>query len=537
MTDFICPFCDSSRFYKNGFKRGKQRYKCFECKRYTYSHYPIDCHVLKTGKSAPSVRKARLIPSTLKNKPVIPFVFEDDLWDIRALKPIEANEKIITINFEQIKSAWLKKIIKQYIKQELLASDAASRATGRILHLRSFCFYIENQTNIKNIEQINREVILNFLNIFCQGKSNNYIQHMLGTLRDFFNKGNLHGWFKVTEHLIRNEDYPKWKKGKPKDIPTKVLEQIENNLHQLPDPVARMWMVGFFCAMRISELQLCTLDCLKQDSRGRWFITFYRRKNKDYHTLPVSRESAQIIQQQQEYIRQLFGSSFNYLFCHYVELSKDDVNQSNLIPVEKFVDDDILSRCINCLIKAENIRDDNGKLWHFTNRQLRDTRLTYLFETGHEFTVVSKWAGHKKFETTQKYVHVKDHTLREETASIQAALLNIRGEPLNPKDLPETLQSNPNAHTLAIPDDHINTPIYGYCGLSLDSDCPHWKACYTCPSFVACQELLPDYIKVRDLLRDKQTRAEEKGETALIDQFKQQADSLDTVIASFERVA
>ena len=60
------------------------------------------------------------------------------------------------------------------------------------------------------------------------------------------------------------------------------------------------------------------------------------------------------------------------------------MSQLNSIPVEKFVDGDILSRCISYLIKAENIRDDNGKLWHFTNRQLRDTRLTYLFETGHE---------------------------------------------------------------------------------------------------------------------------------------------------------
>ncbi len=537
MADFICPFCDSNKFHKNGCKQGKQRYRCFDCKKYTYSHYPIDCYADIKVNPKLTASKFRLIQSTLQDKPIIPFKFEDDLWDVRSLRVVEANEKVITISFAKINYGWLKIIIKQYIKQQLLSSDAVSTTTKKIVQLRPFCLYIENKTNIKNIEQINREIIVNFLNDFCRGKSSNYMQHILGTLRDFFNQGNLHGWFKVSEQLIRDEDYPKWKKGKPKDIPSKVLEQIENNLHQIPDSIARMWMLGFFCAMRISELQLCPLDCLKQDSRGRWFITFYRRKNKDYHTLPVSRESAQIIQQQQEYIRQYFGSKFGYLFCHYVGVSKNDVNQSNLLPVEKFVDDDILSRCINCLITTKDIRDDNGKLWHFTNRQLRDTRLTYLFETGHEFTVVSKWAGHKKFETTQKYVHVKDHTLREETAAIQAALLNIRGEPLNPKDLPETLQSNPNAHTLAIPDDHINTPIYGYCGLSLDQDCPHWKACYTCSSFVARRELLPDYIKVRNLLRDKQARAEDKGETALIDQFKQQADSLDTVIASFERVA
>ena len=534
MADFICPVCNSGKMIKNGTKGKKQRYKCSKCSKNILNYYPIDFIKPKLQKISQKSKTSQIIVQEIKIKP---FNFEDDTWDIRALRPIAVNQKVIIIYFDNISHDWLKTIVKQYIKQSLLTNDAVSTAIQKAYNLRPFCFHIENQTNIQNIEQINRELILDFLNIFCQGKSSNYMQRILGILKDFFTQGNLHGWFKVPEHLIRDEDYPKWKKGKPKDIPSKVLEQIENNLHQLPDPIARMWMVGFFCAMRISELQLCPLDCLKQDSRGRWFITFYRRKNKDNHTLPVSRESAQIIQQQQEYIKQQFENSFDYLFCHYVGFSKDDVNQSNFIPVQKTVDNDILSRCINCLIETENIKDDNEKLWHFTNRQLRDTRLTYLFETGHEFTVVSKWAGHKKYYTTQKYVHVKDHTLREETASIQAALLNIRGEPLNPKDLPETLQSNPNAHTLAIPNDHINTPIYGYCGLSLDQDCPHWKACYTCPSFVARRELLPDYIKVRDLLRDKQARAEEKGETALIDQFKQQADSLDTVIASFERVA
>ena len=534
MADFICPVCNSGKMIKNGTKGKKQRYKCSKCSKNILNYYPIDFIKPKLQISSQKSKPSKIIVQERKIKP---FNFEDDTWDIRALRPVEVNEKVIIIYFDKINYDWLKTIVKQYIKQKLLTSDAVSTATQKMYQLRPFCSYIENQTNIQNIEQINRELILDFLTTFCQNKSSNYMEHILGTLKDFFTQGNLHGWFKVPEHLIRDEDYPKWKRGKPKDIPSKVLEQIENNLHQLPDPIARMWMVGFFCAMRISELQLCLLDCLKQDSRGRWFITFYRRKNKDNHTLPVSRESAQIIQQQQEYIKQQFGNSFDYLFCHYVGFSRDDVNQSNFISVQKTVDNDILSRCINCLIETENIKDDNGKLWHFTNRQLRDTRLTYLFETGHEFTVVSKWAGHKKYYTTQKYVHVKDHTLRKETAPIQAALLNIRGEPLNPKDLPETLQSNPKAHTLAIPDDQIDTPIYGYCGLSLDQDCPHSKACYTCPSFVARRELLPDYIKVRDLLREKQARAEKKCETAQVDQFKQQADSLDTVIDSFERAA
>jgi site-specific recombinase XerC len=361
---------------------------------------------------------------------------------------------------------------------------------------------------------------------------------MLSVLKKFFTTGNIHGWFSVSENLILPEDYPKYQRGTSNDIPSVVIEQIENNLHKLPDPIARMWIVGYFCAMRLSELQLCNLDCLKQDSRGEWAITFWRKKNKGWHTLPITRDVAKVIQQQQDYIRQQFGGSFNYLFCNYLgvptKVSQTSLEQLNLTPQATISRSALLIRVINYLIAAENIRDENGELWHFKTHQIRDTRLTHLFETGHEFALVSKWAGHKKWEITQKYVHVKDHTLRNETVKIQAKLANIKGEAVSEDNLPETFQKTPNAHTLAVPGDHINTPIYGYCGLPLDEECLHWKACYTCPSFVARREQLPDYVRIRDELRAKQARAEQNGETARVDQFKQQADSLDAVIARFE---
>ena len=286
----------------------------------------------------------------------------------------------------------------------------------------------------------------------------------------------------------------------------------------MTDIKARMWMICYFCGMRISELQLCPLDCIQQNNKGQWSITFWQKKTKSHHTLPISRELAQVIQQQQQETKKVKGENFKYLFSG---VNVDILHR------------EALQNSVNTLIKKENIRDDNGKLWHFTNHQLRDTRATYLFETGHEMAVVSKWLGHKNWVTTQKYVHVGDNTLREETAKVQAQLTNIKGKSVTWESLPTTLQENPAAHTIAIPEDHINTPIYGFCGLALDRDCPHWKACYTCPSFVARKELLPDYIKIRDRLRDKQSVAEERGQTALIDQFKQQADSLDVIVHSF----
>ncbi len=474
------------------------------------------------------------------------FSFEEDIWDLRVLishfDEVDSQRNHIRINFGFTQSIGLKDTIKKHIRQEALSGLSMGTIYHDFSTIKSFICYLEKQASITSIEQINRSLVLSFIFFYSKNKSNRTICEMLVILKRFFTAGKIHGWFTVSEHLIVSEDYPKYPRGTPNDIPSVVLEQIENNLHKLPDPIARMWIVGYFCAMRLSELQLCNLDCLKQDSRGEWAITFWRKKIKDWHTLPITRDVAKVIQQQQKYIRQEFGDSFNYLFCDYLGFEKKlktarkSLKQLKFFPVERIAHDGLLGVVVNCLIISENIRDENSEIWHFKTHQLRDTRLTHLFETGHEFALVTKWAGQKNWGITQKYVHVKDHTLRSETVKIQAKLANIKGDAVSEDSLPETLQKTPNAHTLALSGDHINTPIYGYCGLPLDEECLHWKACYTCPSFVARREQLPDYIRIRDELRAKQAKAEQNGETARVDQFKQQADSLDAVIARFEEV-
>lgn len=524
--DFVCPKCGEpgSMVTAGGITgRDKSKKKIFRCKK---------CQQI-TMESCTLHKSVNLL-TPFSPKSIKPFNFDDDTWDTRGMIELDDSPKSYGLNFAQVKIDFLKLLSKRYVLHCLRTGVSVGKLQYFLRVVSIFSDYLEMNYNITSIEEITRKIILGFMGQISLNLSSETIRHHLSSLRGFFDTGNLLGWFNVSEHLIRTEDYPKAKRGTPHDIPTIVLNQIEENLHKLPDSIARMWLVGFFCAMRISELQLCKQDCLKQDSRGQWFIEFWRKKNKDTHRLPITLERAKIIQEQQEYIQQTFGDSFDYLFCDFYKAFKtaDTLKVYNQ-PMPKPVRSIVLSESINTLIKAEDIRDENGKLWKFVNQQLRDTSLTYLFETGHEMAVISKWAGHRHLRTTQKYVRVKDKTVREETFKIQAKMVNFRGEPVEMKALPNTLQENPKVHTLAY-DDHINTPIYGYCGLPLDQDCPHWKACYTCPSFVARREQLPDYIRVRDLLREKQARAEQKGQTAMVDQFKQQADSLEAIIVSFE---
>jgi len=116
-------------------------------------------------------------------------------------------------------------------------------------------------------------------------------------------------------------------------------------------------------------------------------------------------------------------------------------------------------------------------------------------------------------------------------------LVNSEGHRVPYESFPKSFWETPQAHKLELSGTHINTPIYGYCGLDLDQDCHKFRACYTCGNFVATPEKLPQYIKNRDELRDKQSQALSLGQDVLVEQFGSQADQLDKIIASLQEVA
>lgn len=391
-----------------------------------------------------------------------------------------------------------------------------------------------NQTDIASFHAINRSLILDYL-----AKEQKITKDKLGGLRSFFTVGTVRGWFNIDPDIIRDEDYPKQHRGNPDPLSDRVCEQIEQNLHQLPDPIVRMWLICYFAAMRPSELALLRRDCLVQEGEH-WKLVWHRKKNNDYHEVPISRTIAKVVQEQLEYIQNLWGGDWDYLFCHYRGLSSIDPKQPKLEPVKKVIpiNDNPLLLGIRCLIQACDIRNENSQLAEFSPKLLRPTRLTQLFEQGHDLAVVSAWAGHKHFATTSTYyTEVSCELMEREAGHICRALVNSDGHHLPYESLPKSFWKNPQAHKLELAGTHINTPIYGFCGLPLDQDCHKFRACYTCSCFAAALEKLPQYILTRDELRKKHLLALANGHEVLVEQFGRQADQLDKIIAGLQEAA
>jgi site-specific recombinase XerD/transcription elongation factor Elf1 len=523
IKDFVCPKCETRNIFFRRFKKdGKKIFYCRNC-----NNTVLDCITL----IRPVVSKYSQAISSVEA-----FDFAKDEWDLRAINSYYDAQDLARsiINFKSITLEWFQKAVKKYILFLVKSGQSFKTIASQLSALRIFSNYLV-QSSIENFNQINRSLMINYFH-----QLRNLNKTHLGCLRKFFEIGTAKKWLTVEQDLIRSVDYPKQHRSNPDPLSTVVREQIEQKLYKLPDPIARMWLVCFFAAMRPSELALLKKNCLAQEG-GFWKLVWGRKKTDDFHEIPITRTIAKIVQEQQEYIEKLWGKEWEYLFCNYYGKS-NTLSQLNLKPVKKVIPSDSnnnpLTRAIQALIKSENILDENGQLAKFNPKILRTTRLTQLFEQGHDLTVVSSWAGHKHLVTTSTYyTEVSCELIERETGHIQKALVNINGQSLSYESLPKSFWENPQAHKLELAGTHINTPITGYCGLPLDEECTKFRACFTCLCFVPVPEKLPEYIKTRDELRGKQIKALANGHDVLVEQFGRQADQLDKIIASLQEAA
>ncbi|WP_009630530.1 tyrosine-type recombinase/integrase [Synechocystis sp. PCC 7509] len=525
IKNFVCSKCQAENIYfvtLDYEKNGKKLFQCRTCKSIIKDSIDLTLNNIRRWSG--------------RHTPVKTFNWSEDQWDLRSINP-EFNPldlKYSTINFTAIQPDWFKQEVKKYIQHVSKTGNAFGTVAQYLISLRSFSVYL-NQKKISGFQQINRSLILDYL---IQEKT--AIKSRLGTLRSFFTAGTVRGWFNIDPDIIRAEDYPKQHIKNPDPLSDTVRKQIEQNLSKLPDPLARMWIICYFTAMRVSELALLRRDCLVQEGQ-QWKLVWHRKKTNDYHEVPISRTIAKVVQEQQEYIQNLWEENWDYLFCHYHGLFMADLSQLKLEPVKRIIptaSKHPLIAGIRCLIQTLDLRDENGKRAEFTAKILRPTRLTQLFEQGHDLSVVSAWAGHKHFATTSTYyTFVSCELIEREAGHIQKALVNSDGHHLPYESLPKSFWKTPTPHKLELSGTHINTPIYGFCGLPLEQDCHKFRACYTCSSFVAVPEKLPQYILTRDELRAKQSNALDCGQEVLVEQFGRQADQLDKIIAGLQEAA
>ncbi|PRS35653.1 hypothetical protein C6W19_17570 [Bacillus sp. RJGP41] len=338
------------------------------------------------------------------------YNIKDDVWKVR-----EKNEQgFISLIFDfSILSEEDKSYVKAYIHELLIKTDASLRGVWvrlnsiKIIYNR---FKEMRYKEVKSILHMNYYHILHLLDYLQQLRDEKGKQcYKLTTIRDQYGHVKL-----FIDWIIEKYDWQydnvfslvpfhnmKAYTAHTNYIPEKVIQQLEQVLHELPEIYQNAWEIMMNSGMRFSDVQGLQTDCITYDDTEEIDVLKYinqkmqkqrvRSGQSKYHVIPASDLLIEAVERQKKLTANLRTmANIERLFVVW--------NDSAVVPL----DGKTLSMNINKLIKRHDIRDENNEVFHYTNHQCRKTVTVDLLSQGMSLKQVADLIGHTK-ETSARY--------------------------------------------------------------------------------------------------------------------------------------
>lgn len=451
--------------------------------------------------------------------------WDRDVWTASELGlTVHPGSSETRIYFKSIKQAWLKELSKKFIFFQSSSLKFAS-LTGYAKGIKSLSYFLyEYYPALNKIEQVDEYVLTEYLTFLGQqGYKPAYKKRSFITLKVFFDLGEINSWFHVPHEFLSDWIGTAHKNIKtvPRFIPDDVLKKLNQHLDALPDPVRRMTLVIQECGMRVSELVSLRINCLKQDSKGGWFIELTRWKMNQEDILPISPELALVIQEQQQYIQNLPNyHKFKYLFCASASKQNEFIPQFRIMPSANF------NYYLNKISEKFCIQDISGNIWHFQSHQFRHTVGTRMINMGVPHHIIQRYLGHTTPAMTSVYAHIHDKTLKEEITKFHEKVVNIAGqviESINPE-----IDKNTNLQWMSRKVLGEVLPN-GYCGIPAQFTCSKGNACLTCSDFRTTLEFLEQHKEHRE-------RTKEVLEKAKVNNWQRQIQVNGSILKSLDNI-
>ncbi|NJN13835.1 MAG: tyrosine-type recombinase/integrase [Richelia sp. RM1_1_1] len=556
-----CPDCKSPYYTLSGYFRGKRRYKCRDCNR-KYVLNPngrddfnnlnnISCRWCGSKK----YQRKGLDSKTKKQKcycldcqkqftvgakgidvliPPKEFDFEHDVWTTDHLGYEKGIQNHYKLNFSYVVQPWLKYFFKKYILYLSSTRFSFSTLIGKIEYIKTFSRFLLQINYSQEFKGINRQLIIEYLAYLSTNKySYSQYTHCISTLKSFFETGIFNHWFNVEPALIRPEDWLKQPKRLPRYIPEEVMKQLNQHLDYLPSPVMRMVLIDIECGFRIGELTRLKFDCLKSNGKGDWYIQYQMHKMKKEHTKPISNELVKVIQEQQTYIKKIFGDSFIYLFCGRARPTTG--RNEEFTPEPKLMKSRSFIGYLKRLAEKFEIKDNSGNIWNFQSHQFRHTVGTRMINAGVPQYIIQRYLGHESPKMTMVYAHIHDHTLRKEIEKYhESRVVNFQGEA---SELDETILSSNNDLEWFKKNVQARALEHGYCARPKvlgNCDISGFDGCYNCPHWRTNKNFLPVLKDTLERTNNVLQKAKNCGWKLQVNKNTPIKDNLEKVIKSLE---
>lgn len=439
-------------------------------------------------------------------------LLQKDIWHTVNDLNLRINEhkKSLTLNFSYVTQNWFKLLIKLYILVRAKPGASANTISTYLFYIKQFSVFLD-KFSICSPNQLNSQVFELFDCHLQSLKVNNpnTIRLYYIVISNFFDTCRLEGWLNVDTYWFRGRCqrfYPN--NDEIEYLPENIWNQLNENLHYLPESLQRMVLVIRTTGLRVGELCNMPFDCLRKRG-GNWRIRFRTEKYDTEDELPlVVPELVAVIKEQQNYIRKELGKEYDKLFCANrpgQRICEKGCSVMSFKPNPKVMLAESFNVWLNKLAMKYNIRSKNGDIWHFQSHQFRRTVATVMANAGIRDLIIQKYLRHRSSSMQNYYVHFLKQVLGDEVEKImnEKKYVNVRGKIVDsykPKDI---------IYELVRQKMHQITTQYGECHR------PNLKI--TCPTINACLRCEHWRVSTNDLvyLKDDLMRVEEELEIAI----------------------
>lgn len=438
--------------------------------------YEITNRVLK-----PSKRKSRFITFIEYAQEIIQDYYEADIpetdklvWKFQNFNKAELKFAINDcsgkhLDFRLITNKAILKPVQDFCKYELERITFSS-VFYYLGSLKTFYKWLEEETDIDNLKDLNRDIIeYFFLWLRCESDfSSRKINTTILNLKSFLEWGLiLQRKDMPNKPLILAEDYNLKRKIESRYLSDEDMKKVMSIIPSLPKIYGRMIYCLILLGIRCSELTYLSVDSLKQADDGTYYLLINQYKTKKEYMKPVPENLVLLLKKEIKRNQNIFGKeNVKYVF----------VNEKNN-PIKFNVLNDNLKRAI----LENDIRDSSGELLYVTTHMFRATVGTNLISAGLDPESAAKLLGQTTLSSLSHYATVTNETVKEQLKPrIEKDEMLIRNigkiEKLKEATMPSRALCN------------------GFCNKNpLTEPCEHANACLNCSMFVPSIQFLNGY--------------------------------------------
>ncbi|NFL34506.1 phage integrase family protein [Clostridium botulinum] len=431
---------------------------------------------------------------------------ELDIWNIKDFNisshRINLSRDINALRFYDIRNEKNKELLKIYVKHLIFDTEISlSFIYGKVIDIKFFLKFIGNKilmdVDRSDIEKY-KEILLN-RNII-----NATYNRRLFSLSNFLNFYLKQGVLNYNHIYIEFDILDTSLKIKANTVEQSVIEQILKLNNKVPKVYLVMFLILYCCGMRISEVCILKVGCLKKDENG-YYIVFYQQKMKKEVSNPIPENLYYLILSHQEGIIEEHGKNQIYLFP-----------AKNKMPIKANTYKSKMQRIFNNL----NIKNSDGTIYIFRPHEYRHTFATNLIEKDIPFTVIQKLLHHNSPEMSLVYTQLTDSRKRRKYVEfinlIGEKSTTLFGNEEEVEKIYEVQWLKNNLKSQALPN--------GYCSLPVSlGQCPYANVCLTCEHFKTTKghldilkkqlnrtEQLIEVLKERNMIKQLETNVKVK---------------------------